>query len=187
MLNVDRAVQGVGGAIMFAVSLALIAQEFAAGRERAMAMADLRGDDRRRGRDRPARRRRPDRRPRLAVGVPAQRPDRDRGDRGDLHELRESRDPNATRIDWAGLATFSTALFLLVLALLRGNQEGWGSDLILGLFGGAAALLGAFIAIERRVSEPMLPLRLFRQPRLHRRPDRRPSRSRARCSRCSST
>ena len=39
MLNLDRALQGVGGAIMFAVSLALIAQEFAAGRERAMAMA----------------------------------------------------------------------------------------------------------------------------------------------------
>jgi EmrB/QacA subfamily drug resistance transporter len=77
-------------------------------------------------------------------------------------KLRESRDPNATRIDWAGLGTFSTALFLLVLALLRGNQEGWGSELILGLFGGAALLLGAFIAIESRVSEPMLPLRLFR-------------------------
>ena len=49
-----------------------------------------------------------------------------------------------------------------MLALLRGNQEGWGSELILGLFGGAAALMGAFLAIESRVSEPMLPLSLFR-------------------------
>src|SRR5215218_412840 len=37
-LNVSRAVQGIGGAIMFAVSLALVAQEFPAGRERGMAM-----------------------------------------------------------------------------------------------------------------------------------------------------
>jgi MFS family permease len=37
-LNVSRAVQGVGGAVMFAVSLALIAQEFPAGRERGQAM-----------------------------------------------------------------------------------------------------------------------------------------------------
>ena len=42
-------------------------------------------------------------------------------------KLAESRDPNATRIDWGGLVTFSTALFLLVLALVRGNDEGWGS------------------------------------------------------------
>src|SRR6266545_4222066 len=37
-LNLARAVQGIGGAIMFAVSLALVAQEFPAGRERGMAM-----------------------------------------------------------------------------------------------------------------------------------------------------
>src|ERR1700749_1340536 len=37
-LNIARAVQGIGGAAMFAVSLALVAQEFAAGRERATAM-----------------------------------------------------------------------------------------------------------------------------------------------------
>src|SRR5512133_4084900 len=38
MLNLDRALQGIGGAIMFAVSLALLAQEFSAGRERATAL-----------------------------------------------------------------------------------------------------------------------------------------------------
>ena len=38
--------------------------------------------------------------------------------------VRESRDPNASRIDWAGLVTFSSSLFLLVLGLLRGNNEG---------------------------------------------------------------
>jgi predicted MFS family arabinose efflux permease len=78
-------------------------------------------------------------------------------------KLRESRDPNATRIDWAGVATFSGALFLLVLALLRGNSDGWGSTLIVSLFAGAAALLGAFVTVERRVAEPMLPLGLFKR------------------------
>ncbi len=41
--------------------------------------------------------------------------------------LRESRDPQATRVDWRGTATFSLALFALVFALVRGNDEGWGS------------------------------------------------------------
>jgi predicted MFS family arabinose efflux permease len=77
-------------------------------------------------------------------------------------KLAESRDPNATRIDWGGLATFSTALFVLVLALVRGNDEGWGSTLIVSLFAAAAVLLGAFVAIERRVAQPMLPLGFFR-------------------------
>jgi predicted MFS family arabinose efflux permease len=78
--------------------------------------------------------------------------------------VQESRDPNASSIDWAGLVTFSTALFLLVLGLLRGNDEGWGSTLIVALFAGAGALMAAFLAIESRVKEPMLPLGLFRTP-----------------------
>ena len=39
-------------------------------------------------------------------------------------KLRESRDPSAIRMDWANVGTFSGALFLLVLALVRGNDEG---------------------------------------------------------------
>jgi EmrB/QacA subfamily drug resistance transporter len=164
MLNVDRALQGVGGAIMFAVSLALIAQEFAPGKDRATAMATYGA----------------------TIGVAVAIGPLVGGALTDgfgwqsvfllnvpigiaaivatFTKLRETRDPNATRIDWLGLATFSSALFLLVLALLRGNQEGWGSGLILSLFAGAAVLLAAFIAVERRVSEPMLPLHFFRRP-----------------------
>ena len=67
-------------------------------------------------------------------------------------------------MDWAGVATFSTALFLLVLALVRGNDEGWGSTMIVSLFAGAAALMAAFVAIESQVKEPMLPLGLFKLP-----------------------
>jgi predicted MFS family arabinose efflux permease len=52
---------------------------------------------------------------------------------------------------------------MLVLALLRGNDDGWGSALILGLFAGAAVMLAAFTVIEQRVKEPMLPLELFRR------------------------
>src|SRR5581483_8980614 len=53
-------------------------------------------------------------------------------------------------------------LFLLVLALLRGNEQGWGSAPIVAELAGAGLLLAAFLAIETRVKEPMLPLRLFR-------------------------
>jgi EmrB/QacA subfamily drug resistance transporter len=77
-------------------------------------------------------------------------------------KLAESRDPNAGRIDWGGLVTFSSALFLLVLGLVRGNDEGWGSPTIVALFGAAVALLVAFAVIETRVKDPMLPLGLFR-------------------------
>jgi len=74
----------------------------------------------------------------------------------------ESMDPRAPRVDRPGLVTLTGGLFLLVFALLRGNEEGWASAMILACFGGAAALLCAFLAVEARVSAPMLPLRLFR-------------------------
>ncbi len=162
-LNLSRALQGVGGAIMFAVSLALLAQEFPAGRERGTAMG-IYG---------------------ASIGVAVAVGPLVGGGLTDALgwqsifylnvpigfgaiavtylKLRESRDPNATRIDWAGVATFSAALFMFVLALVRGNDEGWGSTLIVSLFAGAAVLMLAFIVIEGRVGEPMLPLGLFRR------------------------
>jgi Major Facilitator Superfamily len=78
--------------------------------------------------------------------------------------VRESSDPNASRIDWAGLVTFSSALFLLVLGLIRGNEEGWGSTFIVSLLSAAGVLLAVFLVIETRVKQPMLPLHLFRKP-----------------------
>jgi EmrB/QacA subfamily drug resistance transporter len=77
----------------------------------------------------------------------------------------EGRDPNARRIDWPGQVTLIGGLFLLVLALLRGNEDGWGSAGIVAALAGAAGLLIAFVVIEERVREPMLPLTLLRQPR----------------------
>jgi EmrB/QacA subfamily drug resistance transporter len=162
-LNAARALQGVGAAAMFAVSLALIAQEFTAGRERGMAMG-IYG---------------------ATMGVAVAIGPLVGGALTDplgwesifylnvpigaaaiavtYLKLRESRDPSATRVDWPGTGTFSAALGLLVFALVRGNAEGWGSTLIVSLLAAAGALLIAFMAIERRISEPMLPLGLFRR------------------------
>jgi EmrB/QacA subfamily drug resistance transporter len=78
--------------------------------------------------------------------------------------VRESRDPAPRGLDWPGQLTFAGGLFLLVLALLRGNQLGWGSPEILAELAGAAVLLVAFVLVERRAREPMLPLHLFRLP-----------------------
>ena len=49
-----------------------------------------------------------------------------------------------------------------MLGLLRGNDDGWTSPTILSLLIGAVVMLAAFVVIERRVAEPMLPLELFR-------------------------
>jgi predicted MFS family arabinose efflux permease len=76
----------------------------------------------------------------------------------------ESMDPRAPRVDRAGLVTLTGGLFLLVFALLRGNEDGWASATIIASFGGAVVLLCAFVAVEARVAQPMLPLRLFRNP-----------------------
>ena len=73
-------------------------------------------------------------------------------------------DPGAKRLDWAGLATFSGSLFLLILALLRGNDEGWASTLIVSLLIGSGLLMAAFVLAERRCPRPMFDLSLFRKP-----------------------
>ena len=79
-----------------------------------------------------------------------------------LRRVAESRDPAPGGVDWLGLATFGSALFLLVFGLIRGNPEGWGSPLIVGSLAGGAALLVLFVAIESRQPAPMLDVRLFR-------------------------
>jgi EmrB/QacA subfamily drug resistance transporter len=162
VLNSMRAVQGVGAAIMFAVSLALLANAYPDVRQRAGALAaygatigasfavgPLVGGALTSGLDW-----------RwiflinLPIGIACMA-----ATRAYVHE---SRDPAARGIDWPGQLTLTGGLFLLVLALLRGHEDGWTSALILGEAAGAVVLLGAFVAIEARVAEPMLPLRFFR-------------------------
>jgi EmrB/QacA subfamily drug resistance transporter len=82
-----------------------------------------------------------------------------------LAKVDEFRSPSANRVDVPGLVSFSGGLFLLIFALVRGNAEGWGSTLIVAFFAGSAALLAAFVVIERRAREQaMFDLALFRKP-----------------------
>jgi EmrB/QacA subfamily drug resistance transporter len=81
-----------------------------------------------------------------------------------LTRMRESRDPQATRTDVWGLVTFSASLFLIVFGVLRGNAEGWSSALILGSLIGGAVLLAVFVAVEHLQTRPMLELDLFGHP-----------------------
>ncbi len=163
LLDLARGLQGVGGAAMFATSLALIAQEFRGPEFRtaiaawgstvgaAVAIGPLVGGALTEG---------------LGwewiffVNVPV----------GAVAlalavlRMREYSDPEGRGIDLAGLVTSSAALFLLVFGLLRGNAEGWGSGLILASLAGAVLLLVLFVAIERSQPRPMLDLSLFGRP-----------------------
>jgi EmrB/QacA subfamily drug resistance transporter len=164
ILDVSRGVQGLGGALMFATSLSLLAQAFPQTDERVKALAAY-------GASIGAA---------FAVGplvggaltsafgwqavflvnVPLGIV----GMVGTARYVRESRDKDARGLDWWGQATLSSALFLLVLALLRGNEDGWASAPIVAELAAAAVLFAAFIAVQRRVKFPMLPLGLFRRP-----------------------
>src|SRR3954453_13840962 len=163
MLNLARALQGAGGAMMFANSLALIAQEFPPNERGtalgiwgattgfAVAVGPLIGGV-------------------LTdafgwewiflVNVPV----------GlltlavTMMTVRNSEGDPTARVDWPGLVTFSAGLFCLVYALIRGNDDGWGSVKIIGLLAAAAVLLVGFALVELRRDQPMLDLRLFRVP-----------------------
>ncbi|HEY3188705.1 MAG TPA: MFS transporter [Solirubrobacteraceae bacterium] len=76
-----------------------------------------------------------------------------------------SRDPRAARADRPGLLLSTTAMALLVYTIIEAPQHGWGSTRSVAGFVVAVVLLGAFIAWERRVREPMLDLSLFRNLR----------------------
>jgi EmrB/QacA subfamily drug resistance transporter len=65
-------------------------------------------------------------------------------------------------LDIAGAVTITASLMLAVYAIVNGNHEGWTSAQTLGMLGGAAALLAAFLVIETRVSAPLVPLGIFR-------------------------
>jgi EmrB/QacA subfamily drug resistance transporter len=162
-LNLARGAQGVGGAAMFAVSLAILSQEFQ-GRERGTAfgiwgatigLAVAIGP--------------------LVGGVLTEYA----GWRwifyvnvpigalciaGSLRELHESRDEGHAGFDLLGFACVTAGLFALVLALLRGNDWGWGSGKTVGLFVAAVVLLTAFVLSQLRKAAPMFDMTLFRKP-----------------------
>jgi EmrB/QacA subfamily drug resistance transporter len=161
-LNVMRGVQGIGAAVMFAVSLALLAAAFPGARERAGALAfygasigasfavgPLVGGALTSGLDWQWI---------FLINIPI----------GvaciaiTMASVEESRDPNPRPIDWPGQITLTAGMSLLVLGLLRGNEDGWTSAPILAALVAAAAFLVAFVVIEHHSANPMLPLGLFR-------------------------
>ena len=163
MLQLSRALQGVGGAIMFAVSLALLADAFC-GKDRgvafgvwgavtglAVAIGPLLGGILTSG---------------LSwrwiffvnvpIGVAAVVIA--------VMKVAESRAPHASRPDWAGFTIFTVALASLVYGLIESNQRSFTDPLVLGCLAAAAALLAAFVIVERRIAHPMFDLSLFKLP-----------------------
>jgi MFS family permease len=77
--------------------------------------------------------------------------------------LPESRDPAASRrLDLPGAGTVTAGLVLLVLGLTRIEEAGFGSPTTLATLGFAVAFFGAFVFVERRAVDPLVPLGLFR-------------------------
>lgn len=66
------------------------------------------------------------------------------------------------KLDVAGAVTVTLSLMLAVYGVVNGNEAGWGSTQTVGLLGAAVVLLAVFIAIEARVEHPLMPLGLFR-------------------------
>src|SRR4051812_11950798 len=81
---------------------------------------------------------------------------------GGVAHLRESRDPAGGRADWVGTALITGALTALMFALIRGNELGWTSPAILTLLATAAVAFAGFVIYELRIAAaPMADLRMF--------------------------
>ncbi len=79
-----------------------------------------------------------------------------------IFAVRESRDTTVGReVDYVGVIALTGALTALVLALVEGNDWGWGSPQVIGLLAGAVLASLAFVAIELRVRAPMVEFRFF--------------------------
>jgi len=72
-----------------------------------------------------------------------------------------ARTPGA-RLDIAGAVTVTASLLLAVYAVVNGNEAGWTSTQTIALLAGASVLFALFLAIEGQVQSPLVPLRLFR-------------------------
>jgi len=162
-LSLARAFQGVGGAIMFATSLAMLAHAFR-GPDRgvafgvfgaitgiAVAVGPVLGGAITSG---------------LSwrwiffvnipIGVAAIALT--------LLRVEESRDPDARRPDWLGFVIFSSALGLLVYGLIESSTHPWGSGRVAGSLVASAVLLVLFVVAELRQRQPMFDLSLLRNP-----------------------
>jgi EmrB/QacA subfamily drug resistance transporter len=163
MLIVSRSAQGVGGAIMFATSLALLAQSFH-GKDRgvafgvwgavtgvAVALGPILGgvitsEISWRGI--------------FLVNIPI----------GiiavalTLWKVDESKTPNAARPDWLGFVVLTVGLVSLVYGLIQASVSSWGDTKVMVCLIVAAVLLAGFIVIESKTAHPLFDLSLFRVP-----------------------
>jgi EmrB/QacA subfamily drug resistance transporter len=163
MLNLSRGVQGIGGAMMFATSLALLGTAYR-GRDRgvafgvwgavtgaAVSIGPVVG-----GALTEALSWRWIFLVNVPIGVVALALT--------MTKIEESRDPQGARLDIPGFVTFSGSLAALVFALIESSQKGWGSGLVEGCLIASVVLIIAFVFVERGQSKPMLDLSLFRRP-----------------------
>jgi EmrB/QacA subfamily drug resistance transporter len=163
MLILSRCCQGIGGAIMFATSLALLGHSFR-GRDRGVAFGvwgavtgvstalgpvlggvittgwDWRGI--------------------FLVNVPV----------GVFalivtwRQVAESRSPNPAPPDWPGFALLTAGLISLIYGLIRAGENSWSDTGVVSCLAAGAVLLAAFLVVEGRVAHPMFDLSLLRVP-----------------------
>jgi EmrB/QacA subfamily drug resistance transporter len=163
MLILSRCGQGIGGAIMFATSLALLGHSFR-GKDRGTAFGvwgavtgistalgpvlgglittdwDWRGI--------------------FLVNIPI----------GvfamvvTLWRVEESRSPQPTSPDWAGFGLLTTGLVSLVYGLIRASETSWTDAGVLACLAAGIVLLAAFVVAETRIAHPMFDIRLLRVP-----------------------
>jgi EmrB/QacA subfamily drug resistance transporter len=81
-----------------------------------------------------------------------------------LRQVAESKAPVASRPDWPGFITFTLGLTALVYGLIRSHPDGWGSTTVTGSLIAAAVLITVFLVIEARSRAPMLDLHLLKVP-----------------------
>jgi EmrB/QacA subfamily drug resistance transporter len=163
MLNVSRGIQGAGGAMMFATSLALLGHSYR-GRDRgiafgvwgavtgaAVSIGPVVGGGLTQGLSW---------RWIFLLNVPI-------GAAAlalTLSKVAESRSPESSRLDIPGFVTFTAALATLVFGLIESSLDGWGSSVVEGCLTASVVLMIVFVVIERRTRAPMLDLGLFRVP-----------------------
>jgi EmrB/QacA subfamily drug resistance transporter len=163
MLQLSRGLQGIGGSIMFSVSLALLADAFR-GKDRgiafgvwgtitglAVAVGPLLGGV-------------------LTTGLSwewifyVNLPIGVLAVAITLMKVADSRHPGARHPDWPGFVIFTAALSSLVYSLIQSSHESFSDPVVIGCLAGTVVLVPAFVVVELRTGQPMFDLSLFRKP-----------------------
>ena len=156
---------GIGAALIFPATLAILINVFTDPIERAKAIAIWSATSGLSVAARPGHRRLAARALLVGIGVPRQRPDRDpRHAAGGPLRADEPRPARAAVRPARHGAVDRRRSTALVWAIIEAPDHGWTSTASLAGFGAGIALLGAFIVWERRIDHPMLDVDVFRRP-----------------------